>query len=52
MKMVNIEGELLRKLQMTELEMIIEVDRICRKHQMTLILSCCGMSKKNSITYV
>ena len=31
--MVNIEGELLRKLQMTELEMIIEVDRICRKHQ-------------------
>lgn len=30
--MVKVEGELLRKLQMTELEMVTEVDRICRKH--------------------
>jgi len=31
-KMVRVEGDLLRKLQMTELEMITEVDRICRKY--------------------
>lgn len=30
--MVKIEGELLRKLQKTELELLIEVDRICRKY--------------------
>lgn len=30
--MIKLEGEVLRKLQMTELEMLIEVDRICRKH--------------------
>ncbi len=30
--MVAVEGELLRQLQMTELEMLIEVDRICRKY--------------------
>ena len=30
--MVKVEGELLRKLQKTELEMLIEVDRICRKY--------------------
>ena len=30
--MIKLEGELLRKLQMTELEMLIEVDRICRKY--------------------
>ncbi len=30
--MVKIEGELLRRLQLTELEMLIEVDRICRKY--------------------
>lgn len=30
--MIRLEGELLRKLQMTELEMLIEVDRICRKY--------------------
>lgn len=30
--MVKLEGDLLRKLQMTELEMLIEVDRICKKH--------------------
>ncbi|MEY8392174.1 LicD family protein [Lachnospiraceae bacterium] len=30
--MVKIEGALLKKLQMTELEMMIEVDRICHKH--------------------
>lgn len=30
--MVKIEGDILRKLQMTELEMMIEVDRICRKY--------------------
>lgn len=30
--MIKLEGEILRKLQITELEMLIEVDRICRKH--------------------
>ena len=30
--MIKLEKDLLRKLQMTELEMLIEVDRICRKH--------------------
>ena len=36
--MVKIEGELLRKLQMTELEMMIEVDRICRKYDIQYFL--------------
>ena len=36
--MVKIEGELLRKLQMTELEMLIEVDRICRKYNIQYFL--------------
>lgn len=36
--MVKIEGEVLRKLQMTELEMIIEVDRICRKYNIQYFL--------------
>lgn len=31
--MVKVEGELLRKLQLTELEMMVEVDRICRKYK-------------------
>ena len=30
--MIKLEGKLLRQLQMTELEMLIEVDRICRKY--------------------
>lgn len=30
--MIKLEGNILRRLQMTELEMLIEVDRICRKH--------------------
>lgn len=30
--MIELDAELLRKLQMTELEMLIEVDRICRKY--------------------
>jgi len=30
--MVELKGDVLRKLQMTELEMLIEVDRICRKY--------------------
>lgn len=30
--MIRLEGKMLRELQMTELEMLIEVDRICRKN--------------------
>lgn len=30
--MIKIEGELLKRLQAIELEMLVEVDRICRKH--------------------
>jgi len=30
--MIKLEGKILRQLQMTELEMLIEVDRICRKY--------------------
>lgn len=30
--MIKLEGEVLRKLQLTQLEMLIEVDRICRKY--------------------
>lgn len=30
--MIELEGKVLRKLQFTELEMLIEVDRICRKY--------------------
>lgn len=29
--MIKLEGKILRQLQMTELEMLVEVDRICRK---------------------
>lgn len=36
--MIKLEGELLRKLQMTELEMLIEVDRICRKYDISYSL--------------
>lgn len=36
--MVKIEGELLRKLQLMELEMLIEVDRICRKYDIQYFL--------------
>lgn len=36
--MVKVEGELLRKLQLIELEMIIEVDRICRKYNISYSL--------------
>ncbi len=36
--MVKVEGELLRKLQMTELEMLVEVDRICRKYHIAYSL--------------
>ena len=32
------ETEILRKLQMTELEILVEVDRICRKHHITYYL--------------
>ncbi len=30
--MIKLEGKILRQLQMTELEMLVEVDRICRKY--------------------
>lgn len=36
--MVKLEGELLRRLQMTEFEMLIEVDRICRKYNINYSL--------------
>lgn len=32
MAVIELDNELLRKLQLAELEMIVEVDRICRKH--------------------
>ena len=37
--MVKVEGELLHKLQETELEMLIEVDRICRKYNISYSLN-------------
>lgn len=36
--MVKLEGELLRNLQMTELEMLLEVDRICKKNNIRYFL--------------